>query len=405
LDVKKIRADFPILQKTIKGKPIVYFDSSCVTLKPRQVTQAMAAYYEDFTACHGRSIHAFSQKTTEAFEKARETVARFINAQPKECIWTRNTTEGINLIAYSLGFKSGDKVVTTNMEHNSNLLPWMRLVQKSGVKHEMTLVRDGEFDIEDFKKRVDSKTKLVSVVHTSNVTGTTTPAKEICEIAHDKGALVLLDGAQSAPHRRIDVKKINADFFAFSGHKMLGPSGMGVLFGKYELLQKMEPFLLGGETVKNVRLDTGYELEEPPAKFEAGLQNYAGAIGMGAAAKYLMDVGMDEVEKYEHELAKALLDGFAKYPQISIVGPKDPMRRGAIAAFSIKGIHPHDVALLLDESSNIFLRSGAHCTHMYHQDFLKLMEGTVRPSLYIYNTKEEIAFFFEKLAEVVKYFT
>lgn len=399
MDPEKIRKDFPVLESKVRGKPVIYFDSACVALKPRQVMEAMNSYYSDFTACHGRSIHDWSKRTTEEYEGARAKIARLINARKEECIFTRNTTEGINLVAHSIGLARGDRVITTNLEHNSNLIPWMHLSKKIGIKHEMTLVGpEGEFNIEDFKEKLGKGTRLVSVIHSSNVTGTTMPAKEIAKIAHENGSLVLLDCAQSAPHRKIDVKDMDADFIAFSCHKMLGPSGIGVLYGKKHLLEEMEPFLLGGETVKDVGSD-GYVLEEPPAKFEAGLQNYSGAIGAGAAADYLMRIGMDNVENYEHELARELLAGFEGFSHSKVYGPRDYRRRGALVAFSLDSMNPHEVALMLSER-NIFVRSGMHCVHTYHKEVLGLKEGTVRPSLYIYNTKEEIARFFEELEKI-----
>jgi cysteine desulfurase/selenocysteine lyase len=401
MNVEKIREDFPMLQKKIRGKPIVYFDNSCVSLKPQQVIDKMNEYYSDYTACHGRSIHYLSQKTTEEYENARGAIAKLINAKPKECIFTRNTTEGINIISNGFGLKKGDKVITTNLEHNSNLLPWFRL-KEAGVRHEMTLVdAEGRFDIEDFKKKIDKGTKLVSVTAASNVTGSVMPLKEIAGIAHDNGALVLVDGAQYVPHRKTDVRKLDIDFLAFSGHKMLGPSGTGVLYGRESLLEKVRPLMTGGETVKDVN-SKGIVPEDVPARFEAGLQNYSGVIGLGAAADYLMRVGLGDIEKYENELTKEMLDGFAKMSNISIVGPKTADKE-PVFAFTARGIESHELAIILDENANIMVRSGMHCTHYYHQEYLK-SSGTVRASLYLYNTKQEIEYFFEKLEEVTKHF-
>lgn len=401
MDVKKIREDFPVLDVKVRGKPIIYFDNACVSLKPRQVVEAMEKYYYEYTACHGRSVHYFSKRTTEEYEKAREKIAKFLGAKPKECIFTKNTTEGINVVSHSLGLE-GKKVITTNLEHNSNLIPWMYLAKKGKIKHEMTHVtKEGEFDLPDFEKKIDKDTKLVSVTHTSNVMGTTMPLKEICRIAHDCGALVLADGAQAAPHHEVDVKKLGVDFYVLSGHKMLGPSGTGVLYGRSELLEKMEPFMLGGETIKNV---TGkeYFFEDVPMKFEAGLQNYGGVIGLGAAADYLQRIGMHEVEKYERQLAKKMLEGFAKLPVI-LYGPKSEETRGAAFAFASEKINPHELAILLDETANIFIRSGMHCCHLFHQDVLGAKAGTARASLYIYNTEREIDFFFEQLEKLLKH--
>jgi len=401
MNVDKIRQDFPMLQKKVRGRPIVYFDNSCVSLKPKQVIDKMNEYYTDYTACHGRSVHSLSQKTSEEYERARESIAKMINAKPNECIFTKSTTEGINIISNCLGLKRGDKIVTTNLEHNSNLLPWMKLKEAIGARHEMTLVdKEGQFDMEDFKSKVKGA-KLVSVTAASNVTGTVMPVKEITKLAHDNGSLVLIDGAQYVPHRKTDVRKLDMDFLAFSGHKMLGPSGTGILYGKQHLLEKMPPFLVGGETVKDVTAK-GIVLEDIPMKFEAGLQNYSGAIGLGAASEYLMKIGFSDIEKHETELTKDMLDGFAKLKNASLIGPRTPDKE-PVFSFEVDKMSPHDVAIILDEAASIMIRSGMHCTHYYHHEYLK-SEGTARASLYLYNTKEEVAYFFEKLKEVTKHF-
>ncbi len=402
MDVQKIRADFPILQKKVKGKPFIYFDNSCVTLKPKQVIDAEMAYYTDYTACHGRSVHYFAQRTTEEFKKAHSSVAKLVGANENEIVITKNTTEAINTVSNGLDWKPGDRVLTTKMEHNSNLIPWMKLARDRGVEHDYVEVdAEGQLDLEDLKRQLGRKTKLVSIVYTSNVTGATIDAREVAKIAHDYGALILLDAAQTVPHRKVDVKRDNIDFLAFSGHKMLGPSGTGALYGKYDLLQGMSQFIVGGETVKSTSLHS-WEPEDPPMKFEAGLQNYAGASGFGTAAEYLMKIGMGEIEKYEKRLARLLYEGLVGIRQINrIYGPRDPAKRAALAAFSVTGMNPHDVALLLNESANIFVRSGMHCTHLYHNEVIGEKQGTVRPSLYIYNTEEELAAFFDALKKVV----
>jgi cysteine desulfurase/selenocysteine lyase len=328
-------------------------------------------------------------------------IARLINAKPNECIFTKNTTEGINLISNSLGLKKGDKVITTNLEHNSNLLPWLKLKETIGVRHEMTIVdKDGLFDIEDFKNKIKDA-KLVSVTAASNVTGSVMPVKEIAKIAHDNRALVLIDGAQYVPHRKTDVRKMDMDFLAFSGHKMLGPSGTGILYGKHNLLESLSPFIVGGETVKDVN-SKGVVYEDVPARFEPGLQNYSGAMGLGTAAEYLMRVGLEDIEKHEADLTKEMLAGFLKFDNITLFGPKRQDRE-PVFAFSVKKLSSHDVAIILDETANIMIRSGMHCAHYYHEEYLK-SEGTARASLYLYNTKEEIRYFFEKLEEVTRHF-
>ncbi len=400
MNIDRIRQDFPMLQKKVKGRTIVYFDSSCVSLKPRQVIDKMNQYYTDFTACHGRSVHSLSQTVTNEYEHAREAIARLINARPKECIFTKNTTEGINIVSNSLGLKRGDKVVTTNLEHNSNLLPWLKL-KESGVKHEMTIVdKEGQFDMEDFKGKVKNA-KLVSVTAASNVTGSVMPVREIAKIAHDNKALVLIDGAQYVPHRKTDVKKLDIDFLAFSGHKMLGPSGTGILYGKQHLLDSLPPFMVGGETVKDVN-SKGIVYEDVPARFEPGLQNYSGAMGLGAAAEYLMTIGLENIEKYETDLTKDMLAGFSKFGNVTLYGPKTADKE-PVFAFSVKNMGAHDVAIILDEAAGIMIRSGMHCAHYYHEEYLK-SEGTARASLYLYNTKEEVKYFFDKLGEVTKHF-
>ena len=402
MDIQKIRKDFPILEKKVRGKPFIYFDNSCVTLKPRQVIDAEMAYYTEYTACHGRSNHYFAQRTTDEFRKAHASVARLVGAKENELVITKNTTEAINTVANGLDWKPGDCVLTTKMEHNSNLIPWMKLARDKGVVHDYAEVdEEGILDLESLKAKLsERKAKLVSLVYTSNVTGATIDAKEVSKIAHDYGALLLLDAAQTVPHRKVDVKRDNIDFLAFSGHKMLGPSGTGALYGRYDLLEEMDQFIVGGETVKSVSLDS-WEPEDPPMKFEAGLQNYAGAAGFGAAAEYLMRLGMDEVEQYEKGLAKLLYEGLQGIKQVGrIYGPRDPAKRAALAAFSVTNMAPHDVAILLDESANIFVRSGMHCAHLYH-NLIGEKLGTVRPSLYIYNTEGELKIFFGALQKVV----
>ncbi|MEM5778368.1 MAG: SufS family cysteine desulfurase [Candidatus Aenigmatarchaeota archaeon] len=403
MDVNKIRQDFPILNKKINNKPFIYFDSACTSLKPKKVIDAILEYYTEYTGCAGRSIHKFATRTSEEFEKAREKVAKFINAKKvEEIVWTKNTTEAINLVAHSFKFNKGDKVVTTNLEHSSGLMPWQLKAENGDVNLDFVLCnKDGEFNIEDFKNKIDKKTKLVSIIHASNVTGTKTPLEEIIKIAHEYDAKVLVDGAQSVPHLPIDVRKLDIDFLAFSGHKMCGPTGIGCLYGKYDLLKELNPFILGGETIKDADLKY-HVLEEIPHRFEGGIQNYAGVIGLGSAVDYLTSIGMKNIENYEKELSKELTEGLLSVSNIELIGPKDYKKRSALAAFNVKGIEPHDVAIMLDEQ-NIFVRSGMHCAYPIHK-FLQKNKGSVRASLYFYNTKEEIKIFIEKLAQIAKMF-
>lgn len=401
MDLEKIRQDFPMLQQRINGKPIIYFDNACTTLKTKQLMEAMNAYYSKYTGCAGRSVHKFAIRTTEEYEKAREKVAKFLNARkPKEIIWTKNTTEAINLVAHSFKFEKGDKVVTTNLEHSSGLIPWQELARKGVIDlHFVLCNKEGEFNIEDFKKKIDKKTKLVSIIFASNVTATKVPLEEIIKIAHDHGATVLADGAQSVPHIPINVKKLDVDFLAFSAHKMCGPTGLGCLYGKEDMLRRLEPFILGGETIKDAEL-TSHVLEDIPYRFEAGIQNYAGVIGFGATIDYLTDIGMENIEKYEKELSRILIEGLLKIPNLSLIGPKDWKKRGALAAFNIEGIEPQDLALMLNED-NIAIRSGAHCTYPFHK-FINRKKGSDRASLYFYNTREEIRIFLDKLGSIAK---
>jgi cysteine desulfurase/selenocysteine lyase len=401
MNVEKIRADFPILQQKIKGKPIIYFDNACVTLKPRQVIDAMNEYYENYPACADRSIHKLSNKVDEEYHKAREKIAKFIGAKKtEEIIFTRNTTEGMNLIANSFWFEKGDVILTTDREHNSALVPWQVAAKRFGIEHRIVFSKeDSTFDLEKFKQMVKN-VKLVSMVHSSNLDGYTIPAKEIIKIAHDAGALVLLDAAQSIPHKDLDVRKLDVDFIAFSGHKMLGPSGTGALYGKYDLLEKLNPFLTGGHMVANTTYSS-FDLMKPPDKFEAGLQNYGGAIGFGAAVDYLKAVGKEKIEKHEIELNKIITDGIKGIGGLEILGPQQPELRGGIISFVIDGIHPHDIALILDDTANIAIRSGAHCMHSWFNAH-NLPNGSARASLYLYNTKEEAEIFINKLNELVK---
>lgn len=394
LNVEKLRGDFPILEKGI-----TYFDNSCVTLKPKQVVEAINSYYNEFTACAGRSMHKFGEKTTQQVEISRKKIQKFIGAKkPEEIIFTRNTTEAINLVAKSFKFEKGNKVLITDKEHNSNLLPWQLLAEKGVIELEVLDSRDDNtFDMELFKEKVKG-VRLVSIVHTSNLDGVTNPAEKIIKYAHKNGALVLLDAAQSAPHKDIDMKRLDVDFLAFSGHKMLGPSGIGALYGKKELLEELEPFMVGGETVKDTTY-TDRTWEDLPQRFEAGLQNYAGIIGFAAAAEYLDKVGMKNIMKHEVKLTEKLTEGIKGVEGLKIIGP-EAEERGGITSFYIEGLDPHQIALMMDKSSGVMVRSGAHCVHSWFNKHD--LEGSVRASLYFYNTEEEVENFIESLKKVLK---
>ncbi|MBS3051934.1 MAG: aminotransferase class V-fold PLP-dependent enzyme [Candidatus Aenigmarchaeota archaeon] len=400
-NLEKTRFDFPAINQKINGRPVIYFDNACMSLRPKQVIQAMNEYYEQYPACAGRSMHKFASKVNEKMSEARDIMANFIGAKKsEEIIFTRNTTEGLNLVANSLNFKHGDVVVTSDREHNSNLIPWQIISKTKKIVHKVVRSKkDMTFDLEIFEKNMNKNVKLVSMVHTSNLDGYTLPVEKIIRIAHDYGSLVMLDCAQSVPHKKIDVKKLNVDFVAFSGHKMVGPSGIGILYGKYHLLEEMNPFLVGGDTVSNTTYDS-HTLLKPPEKFEAGLQNYAGNIGLGAAAKYLDNIGRENIEKHEIEINRFITQNITDIPSLSILGPEEVEQRGGIFSFNIKDIHFHDVAMMLDNIANIMIRSGQHCVHSWFN--ANKIEGSARASLYFYNTKEEAKIFVEKLKEISK---
>ncbi len=388
MNLDKIREDFPLFKKKI-----IYFDSACMSLKPVQVVKAMERYYYEFPGCAGRSMHKIGKQTEEEFEKARKNIAKFINAKQEETIFTKNTTESINLIAHSFDLQAADAVLTTDKEHNSNLVPW----QLCGAEHITVKTNDdGTFNMENFQSALSKKIKLVSIVHTSNIDGVTNPAKEIIKMAHDYGSMALLDCAQSAPHKEIDVKKLNADFIAFSGHKMLGPS-IGVLYGKYDLLEELKPFITGGDTVSETTFDTAKFLR-PPEKFEGGLQNYASALGLSAAVDYLKDAGMNNIEKHEAQLNEHATNLISDIDGIDIIGP-DAEKRSGILSFNISKMDFHQIALLLNEM-NIMIRSGQHCVHSWFNS--RGIKGCARASFYLYNTKEETERFADSLKKISK---
>lgn len=400
MDVEKIRKDFPILQKKINGKPIIFFDNACQSLRPTFVIEAINDYYLNYSACAGRGVHKLGKNTRIRVESTRTTIAKFIGAQkPAEIIFTKNATEGINLIANSYSFKKGDVILTTDKEHNSNLIPWQILVKKIGIIHKVIPSKDDNtFDMDRFKKMINSKVKLISLCYTSNLDGVTIPAKEIIKIAHKHKILVLLDAAQTAIHQPINVKKLDVDYLVFSGHKILGPSGTGVIYGKYKLLENLSPFLVGGSTIKYSTY-TNHNLLPPPAKFEAGLQNYAGIFGIEAAIKYIQKIGFKSIVAQEYKLNKYITDELLKIEGLNIIGPKDPALRGGIISFYIKGIDSHQIALMLDTMANIMVRSGQHCVHSWFS--AHNIKRSVRVSLSFYNTLKEAEIFVKSLKKVI----
>ncbi len=395
MDLERIRSDFPVLSRKVNGKGIVYLDSACMSLKPLAVINKMNEAYIEYNACAGRSNHSFGSRMTDEYEEARETISKSIGAKSNEVVFTRNTTEGINLVAHSIGLKKGEAVITSDREHNSNLVPWQML---EGVEHKIVPSNaDGTFDIEAFKKGLGQSVKLVSVVHSSNLDGYTLPVKEIIRISHENGSAVMLDAAQSMPHKAVNVRELDVDFISFSGHKMLGPYGTGILYGKYALLESLKPFITGGETVEKTTYES-HTFLKPPEKFEAGLQNYSGMIGLAEATKYLNKIGKEKIQKHEEKLNRIITEGISLIKGLDIIGPKQPEMRGGIVSFTLKGIGYHEVAIMLDKNANIMVRSGQHCVHSWFN--ARGIEGSVRASLYLYNTEEEAELFARELTKI-----
>jgi cysteine desulfurase/selenocysteine lyase len=402
IQIEKIRDDFPALRQKFNGMPVIYFDNACTTLTPSCVIEAMQDYYYKYPGCYGRGIHKFGNKTNEKCQEAREKIARLIHVDSREVIFLKNTTEGINLIANSIELKDGDVVLTAEMEHNSNFLPWRLLSKNRGVIHKLIpLKNDFSVDLDKFKNIIDDRVKLVSVFYTSNVTGVTNPVKEIINISHRYNALTLLDAAQAVQHRVVDVKGLDADFFAFSVHKMLGPRGVGVLYGKSHLLDSLPQIIVGGESAENVTFSS-FLPSRPPEKFEAGLQNYPGIIGSGAAVDYLMQVGLNTISQQEYELNCLLTEEIKKIKNIIILGPAEPDLRSNILNFIVEGMDSNEVAHMLDETSNIMVRSGMHCAHSWYNK--EVVPPSIRVSLCFYNTEKEVRVFVKSLKEVIKYF-
>ena len=391
------RKDFDILN----SGDYVYFDNAATSQRPRQVLDAVSNFYKTSNANPLRGLYDLSMMATEQYENARAVVADFIGAsRPEEIIFTRNTTESLNLVAYSYGLENvheGDDIVITVMEHHSNMLPWQMVAKKCKANLVyMEPTEDGTITKEEYESKITDKAKIVAVGHVSNVMGVTNPIKEIAAFAHSKGAIMVVDGAQSAPHMRVNVKDLGADFFALSGHKMLAPMGIGALYGRYELLEKMQPFLTGGEMIEYVtREDATYA--EIPHKFEAGTVNAGDAVGLAEAIKYLKNVGFDTIKEQEEKLTTLLMEGLKKMPYIKVYGSEDPAKHCGIVTFTMEGVHPHDMASVLNDD-HVCIRAGHHCAQPLMQ-FIGA-GSTARASVYFYNTEEEVEIFLDKLSKV-----
>jgi cysteine desulfurase/selenocysteine lyase len=405
-DVEQVRADFPILQREVApGVPLVYLDSAATSQKPQVVIDSLSDYFEEHNANIHRGIHRLAEESTAAYERARAQIADFIGASsPAEIVFTRNATEGLNLVIQSWGranLKPGDHVLLTEMEHHSNLVPWYMLAEALDLQlRYVSLTEDGQLDMTSFETQLAAGPKMVSFTHMSNVLGTINPVRKLTDRAHQAGALVMLDAAQSVPHMPVDVQQLDVDFLAFSGHKMCGPTGIGVLYGRRQLLDAMPPFLGGGEMIKRVELDH-YRPNDVPHKFEAGTPAIAEAIGLGAAVDYLSTLGMEAVHAHEQALIAYALERLDEVPGVRVYGPTDPTMKGGVAAFTFEGAHPHDVAQILD-ALGIAVRAGHHCAMPLHQHYD--LPATTRASFYLYNSKGEIDQLIEGLYKVKETF-
>ncbi|WP_067619444.1 cysteine desulfurase [Alicyclobacillus acidiphilus] len=401
----EIRKDFPIFQEIINGHPLVYLDSAATSQKPRQVLEVLQRYYERENSNVHRGVHTLGTRATEAYENAREKVARFIHApSANQVVFTRGTTESINMIAYGyarLKLKQGDEIVLPPSEHHSNLIPWQQVARATGARLKyLPLQGDGTIRLEDVEAAVTSDTKIVAIAHVSNVLGTINPVRDIADIAHRNGSIIVVDGAQSVPHMPVDVQELDCDFLAFSGHKMLGPTGVGVLYGKKSLLEEMEPTYFGGEMIDVVELHES-TWKEAPWKFEGGTPIIAGAIGLGAAIDYLNRIGMAEIAEHDAHLAALAVDRLSKMDGISVYGPAAGQPRSGLVTFNLDGVHPHDVATVLD-SVGVAVRAGHHCA----QPLMRLLGvgSTARASFYLYNTEDDVEALAQALEQAKEFF-
>jgi cysteine desulfurase/selenocysteine lyase len=402
-DVEKVRTEFPILGRKVGGKDLVYLDNAATSQKPRRVLEALNEHYEEHNANIHRGVHRLSEEATSAYEGSRGKVARFLGATEEAgLVFTRGTTESVNLVAHAWGRKElreGDEVVLTEVEHHSNLVPWQLAVRATGAKLRFVpVLEDGTLDMEEAARLIGARTKMVAAVHASNVLATINPVERLAELAHEAGALMLVDGAQSAPHLPVNVEALGCDFFACSGHKMLGPTGVGVLWGRPEVLEEMDPFLGGGEMIREVHLDHS-TWNDPPHKFEAGTMNIAQVVGFGAAVDYLKGLRMENVREHERRLGAYAYQRLSELEGITIHGPTE--ERTGIASFTLPDVHPHDLSQLLDEEG-IAIRSGHHCT----QPLMRRLGvvATARASFYLYNTEEEVDALVDALARAREFF-
>ena len=409
LDFSRYKNDFPILKRKVRGgNTLIYLDSGATSQKPETVIEAEANFYRTKNAAVHRGAHLVAEEASEVYEGARENVARFIGAKSDEVIFTKSATESLNLIAYSLGnpeskfhLKSGDEIVVSEMEHHANLIPWQQLAKRVGAKLTWFKITDeGRLDLSDIDKLINKKTKIVAITHQSNVLGTIVPLAQITKAAHAVGAVVVLDACQSAPHFAVDVKKLEVDFLAFSGHKVLGPTGIGVLWGKAELLDQLEPSLFGGSMVDSVTMQ-GATWAKAPRKFEAGVPNMAQAVGLSAAIDYISEIGMDKVAQHEQDLTKQLLFGLQNISGVQVIGPVDMKDRGGVVSFTVDGVHPHDVGQYLDQFG-IAVRTGHHCAWPLMRR-LNLV-GTTRASFHLYNDENEVKVLLDTVSKIKDYF-
>jgi len=399
IDVARVRADFPILKRLINGRPLIYLDNAATTQKPRQVIDALVDFYTTTNANVHRGVHTLSVESTDAYEAARERIGRFIGADhPEEIVFVRNTTEALNLVAISWGranLKPGDEILATTLEHHSNLVPWQRVAQETGARIRLIrLTLDGTIDLDDYQRLLSPRTRVVAVAHASNVLGTISDLGTISELAHEVGAIVVADGAQSVPNVPTDVRTLGPDFLAFSGHKMLGPTGIGGLWGRLELLEEMPPFLGGGGMIREVFEDRA-TWAPLPEKFDAGTPNIADAIALSVAVDYLDELGMSNVRTHEVEVAGYALERLASIPDVTVYGPSDPRMRTGVVSFNLEGVHPHDAGTVLDEAG-IAVRAGHHCCQPLHR--VLDVAATLRASFYVYNSADEVDALVDALA-------